>query len=96
MMTQAERPDGRVAVAAIDADAWRLCDRRQRASDAAHVVAYVERVGAWFEAVWMTGPRRRSRHATLEECAAVAERLLGDTAVPAPGRPIPIPHLPPR
>ncbi|PZU44198.1 MAG: hypothetical protein DI566_12875 [Microbacterium sp.] len=84
-------------IAAIDADAWRLCDKRERPSDAAHVIAYIERVGSAFDAVWMTGPRRRSTHASLAECVAAAEGLLESAdATPGAGRPIEIAHLPPR
>ena len=96
MTANAARPRGFVEVAAIDQDAWRLCDRRERASDAAHVIAYVERVGAWFEAVRMSGPRRRSKYASLAECAAAAELLLAEAAASGADRPIEIAHLPPR
>lgn len=79
----------------IDVGAWRLSDSRHSPSDAACVVAYVEKVGPWFEVVWMSGPRRRSRFDSLPECLEVAEQVLADDVPTGASRPIPIPHLPP-
>lgn len=93
--TQTRDAEDPLDVHPIDADAWRLCDRRAPATDASYVVAYVERIDGWFEVVWMQGAQRRCRMATLEECAAAAARHLAERDSSGAGRPIPIAHFPP-
>lgn len=84
-----------LTVIEIGPDAWRLSDRRANGNDAGCVVAYVEKCGPWFEVVWMSGPRRRSRFESLDECLDAAETVLAEDAPSGASRPIPIPHLPP-
>jgi len=95
MMTHDARVDDPLELIPIDDDAWRLCDRRAGANDAEFVVAYIERVDAGFEAIWMRGLRRRSRHDTLAECVARGEKLLRAEESSRSSRPIPIAHFPP-
>jgi len=93
-MTHSAWLDDHLELLPIDADAWRMCDRRMRASDAEFVVAYIERVDEGFDVVWMRGPRRRSRLRTLEECLRRGSELLSQERSRS-RRPVPIPHFPP-
>ncbi len=94
-MTHDAGVDGPLELIPIDDDAWRLCDQRAGVNDAEFVVAYIERGDDGFDAVWMSGPRRRSHHATLEDCVARGERLRHAGEVSTSSRPIPIAHFPP-
>ena len=96
-----------LALLPIDAEAWRLCDRRQREDDAAFVVAYIERVdrtdpiggadrtGHVLDVIWMTGVPRRGRFTSVEAIRDEACRRLRAEATSASTRPVPIPHFPP-
>ncbi len=95
MMTHDAQIDGRLELLPIDDDAWRLCDRLVDDHDAEYVVAYIERADAGFEAIWMRGPRRRSRQKTLEECVRRGEALLRAEETSRARRPVPIAHFPP-
>lgn len=95
MMTHDARIDSPLELIPIDDDAWRLCDRRAGDNDAEFVVAYIERGDSGFEAIWMRGPRRRSKHARLEECLARGMMLLRSEDSSTASRPIPIAHFPP-
>lgn len=96
-----------LALLPIDAEAWRLCDRRQREDDAAFVVAYIERAdrtdqiavvdraGQVLDVIWMTGVPRRGRFTSVEAIRDEACRRLRAEATSAATRPVPIPHFPP-
>ncbi|QRY42242.1 hypothetical protein JVX92_11290 [Microbacterium hominis] len=95
MMTHPARIDGPLELIPIDDDAWRLCDTRAGANDAEFVVAYIERGDDGYDAVWMRGPRRRSRHRRLDECLSCGHALLRAEESSTASRPIPIAHFPP-
>ena len=94
-MTQTAHVGGHLELLPIDADAWRLCDRRVSARDAEFVVAYIERTDDGFETVWMRGGARRARLSSLEECVERGERILCEQERSTASRPIPIAHFPP-
>lgn len=87
---------GDIQLVPISETAWRLCDARVAQTDADHLIAYVEigRQGD-YEVVWIRGPRRRSRVASLEQCTALAALLLAEEQPPGRLRPVPISHFPP-
>ncbi len=92
--TQGSQIDGDLVLVPIDDRSWRLCDQRWPASDAPHVVAYIELVDDAYDVVWMRGTRRRSRLQSLGDCLRAAGAHLAQDIVPGT-RPITIAAFPP-
>jgi hypothetical protein len=81
--------------------AWRVCDRSVAASDAASVIAYVEKISTddrgelSYEAVWVQYTRGTTRHTSMQSVLRMAADLLAGAASTGPAKPKPIAHFPP-
>ncbi|MGO2746683.1 hypothetical protein [Microbacterium sp.] len=76
---------------------WRICDAALTETDAARLVAYVDRNDTGhFDVLWLRSPcPTRSRYRDLDEM--LADLDAAEAAVPTSRatRPLPIPHFPP-
>lgn len=85
----------RLVFESLGEDAWRLCDQSVPATDAAHLIAYVEHRGAArYEVVWVLHARGVEVFDTLD-AVLDAVAMLSPMSIPSSTKPIPIPHLPP-
>ncbi|WP_345751322.1 hypothetical protein [Microbacterium rhizophilus] len=81
--------------------AWRICDSNVASSDAASVIAYVERMPAdesselSYEVVWVQYTRGTTRHTSIQSVLTMAADLVAASASTGRAKPKPIAHFPP-
>ncbi|MGO2049901.1 MAG: hypothetical protein ACTH2E_05505 [Microbacterium sp.] len=93
------RPASVWEVIPIARAAWRICDGAVAESDAARLVAYVDRnETGTYDVLWLRSPcPTRSRYRDLDELLAELDAAVADAmALPRSTRPTHIPHYPPR
>lgn len=87
---------GRLVLEPLGEDAWRLCDTAVEESNAARLVAYVERTAdGGFEAIWMGLGIRPTVHASTADVLIAAVEVRRMTVRATHTKPIPIPHRAP-
>lgn len=88
-------PIGRLILEPLSPSAWRLCDSSAAASDAAHLLAYVEAADdGGYDVTWVYCARGTAWYPTVDELLRGALRHLA-AAAPRRGKPKPIAHRPP-
>lgn len=90
-----EDPRRRLILEPLSASAWRLCDATAAASDAAHLIAYVEAADdGGYDVTWVFCGRGTGWYPTVDELLRGAIRYLA-AAAPRRAKPKPIAHRPP-
>ncbi len=86
---------GRLEIARVDDDCWRLCDRTLPENDPTRVIALAELKNGRVTVLWLRKRNRRSTFATFEQALREAERFIYNPERRRPRRPVSIPHFPP-
>jgi len=86
---------GRIELARVDEDCWRLCDGTLPEHDPTRVIALAELKDDHVSVLWLQNRNMRSTFATLEQALREAERFIYNPERRRPRRPVSIPHFPP-
>ena len=86
---------GRIELARVDDDCWRLCDGTLPENDPTRVIALAEIRDDYVTVLWLRKRNRRSTFPTFELALRAVEKIIYDVERRSPGRPVPIPHFPP-
>src|SRR6478609_9151701 len=86
---------GRLEVARVDDDCWRLCDATLPENDPTRVIALAELQDDRVTVLWLQKRNKRSTFATFEQALRAAEKIIYDAERGRSARPVLIPHFPP-